>query len=80
MRDRLNHYLHKIQRLRVDRARGTPAPHKPVLLLAIIDLVEQGAINRNYIEPSPQLVETYINYWTQITNGLPRPYLPFFHL
>lgn len=80
MPSQLNLYLHKLRRLRVDRARGTPAPHKPVLLLAVIDLIEQEEIKRNHIEPSPQLVETYINYWTQITNGLPRPYLPFFHL
>ncbi len=55
MADRLNLYLHRIKRLRLDRARGTRAPHKPLLLLTVIDLIEQGAINRNRIEPSPQL-------------------------
>jgi putative restriction endonuclease len=81
MHDRLGLYIHKIKRLRIDRARGTPAPHKPLLLLAIIDLIEQGEINGNRIEPSPQLVETYLTYWSQVgASGLPRPFLPFFHL
>jgi putative restriction endonuclease len=78
--DRLTFYLHKIQKLRIDRSRDTPAPHKPVLLLAVIDLIEQGTISVNRIEPSPQLVETYLSYFAQVGAGLPRPYLPFYHL
>lgn len=80
MPDRLNFYLHKIRKIRIDRARSIPAPHKPILLLAVIDLIEQGAISINRIEPSPQLVETYLNYFAQVSAGLSRPYLPFYHL
>lgn len=80
MPDHLNFYLHKIRKIRIDRARGTPAPHKPILLLAVIDLIEQGTISINRIEPSPQLVETYLNYFAQVSAGLSRPYLPFYHL
>jgi putative restriction endonuclease len=80
MTDRLNFYLHKIKSLRLGRARGTVAPHKPLLLLTIIDLIEQGSISRNRIEPSPQLVETYLSYYSQVGAGWPRPFLPFFHL
>lgn len=80
MRNHLNYYLTKLKHLRIDRARGMPAPHKPLLLLTIFDLIEQGAIQTNQIFPSPQLVETYLKYWTCVSNALPRPYLPFYHL
>ncbi len=80
MLDRLNYFLAKLKHLRIDRARGTPAPHKPLLLLTVIDLIEQGAIQTNQIYPSPQLVETYLKYWACVGSGLPRPYLPFYHL
>lgn len=80
MRERLNHYLHKIQRLRLGRSRGAPAPHKPLLLLSVLDLIEQGAITTNRITPSPQLVETFIRYWKHVSTGQARPFMPFNHL
>ncbi|HEV2799585.1 MAG TPA: HNH endonuclease [Pyrinomonadaceae bacterium] len=80
MTDSFSFYLRKIKSLRRGRAHGSPTPHKPLLLLTIIDLIEQGAINRNRIEPSPQLVETYLSYYSQVGEGWPRPFLPFFHL
>jgi len=80
MPDVLTFYLNKIQKLRIDRARGKPAPHKPILLLTVIDLIEQGAIQKNRIEPSPQLVEGFLKYWNLLSNELARVYLPFFHL
>jgi putative restriction endonuclease len=39
------------------------APHKPFLLLAIMDLIAQGQITRNFIEPSFELVDTWNGYW-----------------
>ena len=53
-------YLNKIGKLCIDRARGNPAPHKPLLLLAVIDLIEQAVILENKIEPSPQIVEAFL--------------------
>ena len=35
------------------------APHKPILLLSILDLIEEGTINSNLIELSPELGETF---------------------
>jgi putative restriction endonuclease len=63
MPDLLTFYSNKFGKLRIDRARGNPAPHKPLLLLAVIDLIEQGAILENKIEPSPQIVESFLKYW-----------------
>lgn len=42
------------------------APHKPFLLLSIMDLIAQGSITENFIEPSFELVETFNGYWNSI--------------
>ena len=38
--DVLETYVEKMKRLKIDRAHG-PAPHKPVLLLSVIALIER---------------------------------------
>jgi putative restriction endonuclease len=76
----LTYYLNKIERLRIDRSHGIPAPHKPILLLAVIDLIEEGAITDNKIKSSPQLVESFLKYWHLVNLDKPRIFLPFFHL
>jgi predicted restriction endonuclease len=39
------------------------APHKPVLLLAVIDEIERGDIRDNFIELTPELVAAFRAYW-----------------
>lgn len=80
MPDVLTFYLNKFAQLRIDRARGNPAPHKPLLLLAVIDLIEQGAFLENKITPSPQIVEAFLKYWNLLSLEKPRIFLPFYHL
>lgn len=80
MPDVLTFYSNKFRKLRIDRARGNPAPHKPLLLLAVIDLIEQGAILENKIESSPLIVESFLKYWNLLSLEKPRIYLPFYHL
>ena len=76
----LQKYIKKIERLRVDKAHGT-APHQPLLLLAVIELIEQGQIYENKIPLSPDLAETFLKYWTKVvTDRKPDIALPFFHL
>ncbi len=66
-------YIHKFSRLRTykDRNKWTAlttfqAPHKPFLLLSIMDLISQGSISENFIEPSFELVETFNHYRNSI--------------
>lgn len=80
MPDALTHYLNKIEKLRTALIQGKRAPHKPILLLAVIDLFEEGAITENKIEPSPQIVESFLKYWHLVSLEKPRIFLPFFHL
>ena len=77
--DSLQKYVQKMKRLRVDRAHGV-APHKPLLLLAVIELIERGQIRENKISLSPDLAEAFIKYWSKVTNRRPNIALPFFYL
>lgn len=77
--DTLQKYVQKMKRLRVDRAHGV-APHKPLLLLAVIELIERGQIQENKITLSPDLAETFMKYWSKVTDRRPNIALPFFHL
>ena len=75
----LQKYTQKMECLRTDRAHGA-APNKPLLLLAVIELIEQGQIPENKIVLSAELAETFLKYWSKVTNRRPNIALPFFHL
>lgn len=52
---RPDYWLTKLSKLRLDRARGDPAPHKPLLLLVLCDLVEKGEVHADVLPLSPEL-------------------------
>lgn len=63
-------YIKNFAKLRTDKNRNRypaltnhRAPHKPFLLLAVMDLIAQGQITTNFIEPSFELVETWNDYY-----------------
>ncbi|RZB37100.1 MAG: putative restriction endonuclease [Desulfobacteraceae bacterium Eth-SRB2] len=69
----LAQYLKSFLRLRTCKDRKKwlalttyQAPHKPFLLLSIMDLIAQGLIIKNFIEPSFELIETFNGYWKSI--------------
>lgn len=78
----LRYYASKFTKLRVDKARGTAAPHKPILLLTVIELISQGKIARNQIFLSPELIATFLKYWTNLGSSIHQSNiaLPFYHL
>ncbi|MYE91171.1 hypothetical protein F4X33_19475 [Candidatus Poribacteria bacterium] len=77
--DTLQKYVQKMKCLRIDRAHKD-APHKPLLLLAVIELIEQGQICENRIYFSPALAETVMKYWVEVTDRRFNIAMPFFHL
>ena len=77
--DVLQKYAHKMRRLNIDRASG-PAPHKPILMLAVIELIEGGQVTENKIPVSPGLAEIFLKYWPRVTRRKPDLAMPFFHL
>lgn len=79
----LNSWLNKLAKLRIDRASKDPAPHKPLLLLAILDQIEDGKINSNIIKLTPELAYCFLGYWEIVSSrgrSVGRAELPFFHL
>lgn len=75
-------YIKAFQKLRVDRSHGSPAPHKPILLLSILQAVKAGQINDNKIFISPELIASFKANWSQLVTSRHdcRLALPFFHL
>lgn len=58
------------------------APHKPFLLLSVLDGVEQGWINSNKIELNQKLIDTFFVYWNGIMgeSKITTIALPFYHM
>ncbi len=44
MPEKLEHYVKAFSNLNVNRARGKVSPHKPVMLLAVLELAETGLL------------------------------------
>ncbi len=88
MERKLSQYLHNFSHLRTDRTGGWDtrtqgrAPHKPILLLSVLDLFAQGRIPANLIEITPELGELFAGYWSLVMSPERRGNLalPFFHL
>lgn len=79
----LKDWLRKLTKLRVDRASKNPAPHKPLLLLAILDQIEEGIIKSNVVHLTPELAFRFLGYWEIVSargRSVGRVELPFFYL
>jgi len=73
----------KIRELRRSRRRGgRPRPHKLVLLLAVLDMAEDGLLGQNRIPFDDSMTtrfERYFDHYKQQDDRC-HPSLPFFHL
>jgi putative restriction endonuclease len=79
----LDQWLQKIARLKVDKARGDPAPHKPLLLLSVLEIAERDGIRSELLPLTPELSFIFATYWQVVASRrsqAPRIRLPFFHL
>lgn len=77
----LQKYLLAFRKLRIDRSHG-PAPHKPILLLSILQAVQSSLIEQNRIYITPEIVSLFTGNWSSlvVTNHYSRFFLPFYHL
>ena len=80
----IQHYLYHFAHLHTAKFKGKPAPHKAVLLLAVMNLVGRGSIKTSEIELTDELVEEFKRIWAE---KLPSscPFTcdiskPFFHM
>jgi putative restriction endonuclease len=77
------YWLHKLATLRIDRARGNPAPHKPLLLLVILEMVENGELASPEVTLSPDLAFRFSVFWSVVAwrrKQPPEVRLPFHYL
>jgi putative restriction endonuclease len=77
------YWLHKLATLRIDHARGNPAPHKPLLLLVILETAEKGEISIRQVPLSPDIAFRFSVFWPVVAERRkqqPEVRLPFHHL
>jgi hypothetical protein len=75
-------YQQAFSSLRLSVADGRPRPHKVAMLLAVIDLIEEGRIDDNRIYYDDALVAAFGRHFSVLAQGSDtnNPFLPFFHL
>lgn len=85
----LQDYSARFKKLRSDVVTGRwtaltngRAPHKPLLLLAVMDLFAEGVITTNRIEATCELAELFTLYWAKVSRPDQRSSIgfPFLHL
>lgn len=68
----INEYVEIFSNLRRSKSNPWPeetkfeAPHKPLLLISVIDLVKERVICSNIIHPTDQLSKRYTKLWDEI--------------
>ena len=80
--------INSLLNLRADRSHGWgestrgQAPHKPFLLLSILDGIDQGWISDNRIELLQELVDSFFTYWNAVMgeDQVTTIALPFYHM
>ena len=76
-------YCKILGRLNRATVNGIKAPHKPILLLSVIESIAFGEIKENKIEISPFLVARFKDNWNRLVKTdvfKPNFALPFFHM
>lgn len=78
----LNKYIKFFEELNTNKSPLGIAPHKPILLLAVIDGYEKNLIKSEKIYITPELVANFRDNWDLLvkTEHVPTFALPFFHL
>ncbi len=77
-----SNWLTKLAHLRVDRSRGI-APHKPLLILVVLELIESQELLTNTLRLTPALAFRFTEYWSIVAHRRtqrPDIKLPLYHL
>ncbi len=82
MRNTLDSYIKALIHLKRGNTRLGVAPHKPVLLISVIELIEKGIVSENKIYINADLVGTFKENWQLLVNTLHQPDFtqPFYYL
>ncbi len=81
MTEKLPYYIHCFTHLKRDAKNGG-APHKPILLLSIIRLFEEGIFTNNQVHILPELVASFKTNWSKLVVTYHHPIfaMPFYHM
>jgi putative restriction endonuclease len=74
--------LRKLAHLNIDRARGA-APHKPLLLLCLLEIAEEGGLSHELMPVTGELAFRFASYWSVVAHRRqmrPDIKLPLFHM
>ena len=78
------HYTELLKNLHCKVTFGQRAPHKSILMLSIIDLIETGVLDITFIPFEQEIESQFLNNWTRYVGHSdsfkPRSSLPFWHL
>lgn len=82
MTQSIQKYIHAFSRLKRGGTKYGAAPHKPVLLVSLIELIEKGLVENNQFEINAELVATFKENWALLVPTMHQPdfTLPFYHL
>lgn len=77
-------YLSQFLSLNTNKYAGKLAPHKPILLLSLLDMFENGQLVDNKVDLSVDLEKTFVSNWNKHVGEIPfyRPNVdkPFWHM
>lgn len=78
----ISEYIDRLYRLRRDSPGGYERPHKPILLLAVIDGIASGTITDNRIVLTDELIDRFKRYFTRVAKHNDRPTIqnPFYYM
>lgn len=79
----INTFIKAFSKLNRATKNGIKAPHKPILLISVIQSIACGEIKENKIEITPQLVARFKDNWNWLVKESyfkPNFALPFYHL
>ncbi len=74
--------LYKLSHLNIDRAKGV-APHKPLLLLCLLEMAEQCELTQEMMPVTGELAFRFASYWTVVSHRRqqrPEIKLPLYHM
>ena len=67
--EKLETYINMIDNLHRNKSRGEYAPHKPVLLITLIDAIARGMITSNLVRITPELVALFRSYFQALVKA-----------
>lgn len=80
----LDYYIDLFSNLPVNKTKSKTAPHKAVLLITIMKMIEREEIDSSFIPLSDNLIRNFKRVWKAYvplpTSYVPRLAYPFFHL